>query len=286
MAALLEGSHDEQDPDRKDRRGKRRSFSGDPEEYRLTLVEHLEELRDRIIRSIMILTVAWVIGWIVVLPVFDFLESMARRAIEPVLPKGLTVVWSIGITEAFFLKLKFSFAIGLALSFPFLALQLWGFIEPALTPKERQPLRRIAPVSLLLFAMGAGFCWLVMPSALRWFATYIEEFPGTTPINPAGTLSFFILKMMMAFGVAFQLPLVVYILGALELLQAETLIKYWRHSATAIFVVAMVITPSQDPLTMLMMAVPLVLLFIISVYAVKFTQGRKRRRQEAAQAID
>ena len=69
----------------------------------------------------------------------------------------------------------------------------------------------------------------------------------------------------------------VYILGALELLSAETLLKHWRQAATAIFVVAMIVTPSQDPLTMLMMAIPLVILFMISVYVVKFTQARKKK---------
>jgi sec-independent protein translocase protein TatC len=88
--------------------------------------------------------------------------------------------------------------------------------------------------------------------------------------------------MLLAFGFAFQLPLFVYILGVLNLLKAETLLKYWRHSATAIFVISMVVTPSQDPLSMLMMAIPLTLLFIISVYAVKFTQRKNARAAERA----
>ena len=112
---------------------------------------------------------------------------------------------------------------------------------------------------------------------MRWFASYIEECPGTSLYQEAGSMVFLILKILAAFGVAFQLPLAVYILGALELLSAETLLKHWRQAATAIFVIAMIVTPSQDPLTMLMMAIPLVILFMISVYVVKFTQARKRK---------
>jgi sec-independent protein translocase protein TatC len=119
-----------------------------------------------------------------------------------------------------------------------------------------------------------------MPSALSWFASYIEEFQGTSLFQEAGTMSFFVLKMMLAFGIAFQLPLVVYILGALDLLSAETLMRHWRQAAVGIFILSAVITPSQDPLTMSMMALPLVLLFMISAYAVKIAQGKKRRAEE------
>jgi sec-independent protein translocase protein TatC len=92
--------------------------------------------------------------------------------------------------------------------------------------------------------------------------------------------------MLLAFGIAFQLPLFVYILGILNLLKAETLIKYWRHCATVIFIISMVATPSQDPLSMLLMAIPLSILFIISVYAVKFTQRKKAKLAEVVQTDD
>jgi sec-independent protein translocase protein TatC len=256
----------------------RRQFSGDPEDFRLSLVEHLEELRDRIIRSIFIIIATWTMGWFLEKPMYGYLNDMAVAAIKPVLPKGSEYkeVFSTA-AAAFLLKFKLSFMIGLIIAFPLLVLQLWGFIMPALKPKEQAPLKKIAPFSLVLFAMGVGFAWAILPSAMRWFASYIEEFPGTSLYQEPGSLVFFILKMLAAFGVAFQLPLIVYMLGELELLSADTLIKYWRQAATAIFVVAMVVTPSQDPMTMLMMAVPLVILFMASVYIVKFTQGRKKK---------
>ena len=256
----------------------RRQFSGDPEDFRLSLVEHLEELRDRIIRSISIICVTWIIGWFAEKPLYDYLNKMVVKAITPVLPKGQVYKEVFhNAPDAFLLKFKLSFMIGVIIAFPFLVLQLWGFIMPALKPKEQAPLKRLAPFSLVLFAMGVGFAWAVLPSAMGWFASYIEEFPGTDLYQEPGSMVFFILKMLAAFGVAFQLPLIVYMLGALELLTAETLLKYWRQSATAIFVIAMIVTPSQDPMTMLMMAIPLVILFMASVYVVKFTQGRKKR---------
>jgi sec-independent protein translocase protein TatC len=262
----------------KDPNKRRRTPPDDPEEYRLTLVEHLEELRDRIIRALFILGAAWAVGWILEPHLYGLMTHRMLLAITPVLPKDATYTEAFfHAPDAFLLKVKLSFFIGLIPSFPLVLMQLWAFIEPALKPSERKPVRKVAPFSLLLFAVGATFAWWIMPEAMRWFATYVMEFPGTNVVQEAGTLAFFVLKMMLAFGIAFQLPLVVYILGALGLLKADALLQYWRQAATAIFVISMIITPSNDPATMLMMAIPLVILFVISVYAVKVTERRKRR---------
>jgi len=261
----------------------RRTAPDDPEEFRLTLVEHLEDLRNTLIRCICILAASWFVGWELTKPLYQSMTDRMTIAIKMVLPPGVTY------TEAFFhgpdaflIKLKLSFFIGLIPAFPLLMLQLWKFIEPALKPSERAPVRKVAPYTLILFATGAGFAWWIMPAAMRWFASYVMEFPHTNVVQEAGTLAFFVLKMMLAFGIAFQLPLVVYILGAIGLLKAETLLANWRQAATAIFVISMIVTPSNDPATMLMMAIPLVILFAISVWAVKVTQKRRRAADIAA----
>jgi len=256
-------------------------FTGDPDDFRLTLVEHLEELRDRIIRSLVIITVTWGIGWWAFPYCYAYLNGVVDHAIKPALPKGVEykeVVLSV--TDLFMLQFRLSFTIGLIIAFPFLVLQIWGFIAPALHPSERKPFARLAPISFLLFAMGAGFCWIIIPSALAWFASFSSAFKGIDINQTAGTMITFVLKMMLAFGVGFQLPLIVYALGALGLLSAETLIKYWRQAATFIFVASAILTPSNDAFSMLMMAIPMVILFMLSVYFVKLTQGRKKREAE------
>jgi sec-independent protein translocase protein TatC len=261
----------------------KRKFSGNPEDFRLSLVEHLEELRTRILRSVAVLIVAWVGGWFAFPSAYAYLNSMVDTAIKQVVPDDRYGEKFDNLMGPFMLQLQLSFFIGLVIAFPFIVLQLWGFVAPALKEQERKPIRRLVPLSVLLFALGVGFCWMVLPSALQWFAGYLLNFQGAMLLQTAGTMVFFILKMLFAFGVAFQLPLFVYILGILDLLKAETLLKYWRHSATGIFVISMVITPSQDPMTMLLMAVPLTILFLMSVYAVKFTQRRRKRAAEAAE---
>src|SRR5579862_192157 len=204
----------------------RPKYTGDPEEYRLTLVEHLEELRDRIIRSLYALGVGWLIGWFIFEPAYTYLSARIDVAIADAvksLPHGnhtfLTVFHNA--TEPFFLKFKLSFLIGVILAFPYIVLQLWGFVAPALKPNEQKPFKKLAPASAVLFIMGVGFAWFITPSALRWFVSYLGEFQGTSLLQDAGSMVFFVLKLLLAFGVAFQLPLIVYGMGLAGILEAE-----------------------------------------------------------------
>ena len=255
---------------------KPRKESDDPEEFRATLVEHLEELRDRILRSLVFLGIGWVAGWYLEAPVYARLNGMITSAVIRRLPPNTdykTVFHNA--TGAFFLKLQLSFMIGLVLAFPFIVLQLWGFIAPGLKRNERKALQSVAPASVVLFGIGVAFCWVIIPSAFTWFTSYVEEFNGTSLYQEAGTMVFLVLKMLLAFGIGFQLPLVIFVLGKLGLLSPDMLIRNWRQATAGIFVLAAVITPSNDIFSMLMMAVPLSLLFALSVYAVKYTTKAK-----------
>jgi sec-independent protein translocase protein TatC len=261
-----------------------RNSSGDPEEFRATLVEHLEELRTRIFRIVWMLVGGWVFAWYVLQNwVSAQIDHMVASSVEPtLLAKGIEykIVWD-NATAPFMFKLKFTFMLGFIVIFPLALLQIWGFVAPALKPNEKKPFKVLAPASIVLFAIGAGFAWWVTPNALKWFTSYVEEFKGTALFQEAGVMTFFVLKMLLAFGLAFQLPLIVYALGAIGLLQSATLIKYWRQSTLTIFIISAVLTPSNDAFTMLMMALPMCVLFIISVYAVKFTQRKKKRDRDS-----
>jgi sec-independent protein translocase protein TatC len=263
-------------------RRRRRGFPEDPDDYRLTLVEHLEELRGRIIRLLSYITVGWVIGWFLQPYLYDILNTIVRTSVvEAVGRPDLFSEAFRDATQPFMLKLRLSFFIGLVLVMPLCINEIWGFIAPGLTPTERKPIQRLAPASLALFLMGAGFCWLILPATIQWFAGFITDFSEVQLIQEPGTMVFFALKMLLAFGIAFQLPLVVVGLGAIGLLTAETLTKYWRHAASIIFIFSALITPSSDPISMLTMAVPLVILFAISVWVVKVTQRKRERALEA-----
>ena len=241
-------------------------------------------MRTRIIRVLVALAIGWGIGWLLEPWLYVAMETRIDRAVLERL-KGTGIEYKTvfhNATEPFTLKLKLSLYIGLVLILPYIIGQIWGFVAPALRPSEQTPFKRLAPASAGLFLLGAAFAYAVVPAMFSWFVSYAGEFQGTSIYQEAGSQLFLVAKMMLAFGVAFQLPLIVYGLGLAGVLTADTLLKYWRHGASAIFLVAAIVTPSNDPMSMLMMALPLTGLFIGSVYAVKFMEKRRDKAALAA----
>jgi sec-independent protein translocase protein TatC len=257
----------------------RNSFE-EQEELRASLGEHLDELRTRIIRVILIVSGAWVIGWYLQPFVYDYFNTIVVEAIKSSHPDLRFTEAFTNVTQAFMVKFKLSFMLALIITFPLIFLQLWGFISPGLKPNEKKPLKKCAPFSVILFALGVGCCWLILPTAFQWFASYVGDFAEASVIQEPGTLVFFILKMLLAFGLGFQLPLVIYFLGRIGLLTPETLTSHWRHATVAVFVLSAILTPSNDAFSMLMMAIPLSLLFIVSVWAVHITQKKGTPKEE------
>jgi sec-independent protein translocase protein TatC len=205
---------------------------------------------------------------------------MVERSI--VLPPGIEYqpVFS-NLMQPFMLKLRLAFFIGLGLVFPFLVLQAWGFVAPGLKPGEKKPIRMMAPFSVVLFAVGCVFCWLILPNAYRFFTGYIADFPGTHLYQDPAAMVFFTVKMLIAFGLGFQLPLLVFVLGKAGILTPETMMEHWRQAVVFIFILSAVLTPTGDVLSLSMMAVPLTLLFVVSVYAVKATTKKSKDEVEA-----
>lgn len=255
--------------------------SDDPDEFRAPLSDHLEELRVRLFRSLFILVGGWVVGWVIIRPLYDALQKHVIPNIAKGGPDGLKIdIRFQNATDPFLLLLKLSFTVGIFIALPFIVYQLWGFIAPGLKEREKKPIRAILPVAIVLFFLGAYFCWLILPAAYGWFASFFDYFPGTALFQDPNQMISFCVKMMLAFGICFQLPLVVYAMGSIGFLSAETLMKYWRQATVAIFFIAAAITPSNDPISMLMMAIPLCILFAISVYAVKLTQRKKAEEHD------
>lgn len=230
----------------------------------------------------MLLCAGWTIGWFLEPWLYSQIDHLVRSSI-PAHIKYTDAFHSV--TEPFFFKLKLSFSIGIALALPFIILQLWGFVAPGLKPSERKPIQRMAPLSVVLFAMGGTVCWFVLPPAFDWFAGYLDEYPNTILMQKPQDIVFFTVKMITSFGVGFQLPILVFILAKLGLIGPETLTKYWRHSVAIIFFLSAAITPSGDPVSLMMMAIPLTLLFVISVAAVRLTH-KKQVEEEARGVLD
>lgn len=237
-------------------------------------------------RSLYLLLGGWVLGWIL----HDWFYNAVSHQVQAMIDKSGLEYREVfhSFTDPFMLKMKVSFCIGLFFVGPLVITQLWGFVTPGLKPHERRPFRIIGPISMILFLMGAFLCWLILPVTVQWFVDFAKSsFPHTQILQEAGTMVFFVINMLLGFGIGFQLPLVVYFLSYIGVLPPDQIHKYWRQAVVVIFFVAAIVTPSQDPLSMSMMAIPLCILFMGSVLAVRITEKRRirARGQDPAEVI-
>lgn len=249
----------------------------EPESAKATLVEHLEELRQCLTRSLIFIALGWLVGWV--------FEPYAYASIRQLLQEA-AVGKNIEVKEvfthapdAFFLKLKLSFVLGLLLSAPFVIWQLWMYVRPALKRNERHAVRAVVPFSVVLFFAGVGFCLGILKPALGWFIGYIEQFLGAALYQDPGKFVIFVVKMMLAFGLGFQLPIAIWVLARIGLLTAESLWRNWRIAVGFIIIASALITPSGDFFSLAMMATPLALLYFGAIAAVKISERKSRKQQ-------
>lgn len=248
------------------------------DERRATIIEHLEELRIRIFRSLLLATFGWIVGWFAFDPIFHLLEGMIKD--PSVRPEGLRfdTVFS-NFADPFLLKFKLSLIIGLILSAPFIILQLWGFVKPALKKKELKALRALMPFTVGLFGLGVVIAYLILKPSLTWFMSFAVEFDAALYQNP-GAFSFFVLKMALAFGLGFQLPVVLWFLAKIELLTSEGLWKHWRVAVAVVIALGFFLTPSGDLISNMALIIPMLILYFATVFAVKALE-KKRRKSDA-----
>ncbi len=236
-------------------------------EAQMELVEHLAELRARLFRAILYIAV----GMVVTYNLFDELFTLLQFPLQPVLQqlpdKSGVVIRSI--QQAFLLRLQVCFVSGIAAAFPFVILEMWGFVAPALTPQERRPVKYLAPFSVLLFLAGVGMGYVCLRPAYQWMASYISDVPGMILLQDVNEYILLTVKILLAFGVAFELPIVLLFLARVGIINADMMTRYWRHAVVLISAAAAVLTPSNDPLTMMMMAIPMAGLYVLSIGLVR-----------------
>lgn len=228
-------------------------------------------------RAMLVLAVGWLIGWFVEPWLYAVVNDMIRD--PSLLPPGAQVSEAFrNFSDPFFLKFKLSFVIGLILSAPAIIYQVWGFVRPALKPSERKPLKVVTPISAALFVVGAGFGWLVIKPALRWFFGFLESFQGVGLLQEPGLFVMFVLKMLLAFGVGFQLPILLWFLGQIELVTSEFLYHNWRYAVGVISFAAAFLTPGGDLFSFLAMSLPMGLLYFAGIAALRVTERKKAKR--------
>ncbi|MCC6728793.1 MAG: twin-arginine translocase subunit TatC [Chthonomonadales bacterium] len=248
------------------------------DEKRMELTEHLGELRTRIVRCLLYLAVSAAACYLLFQPIYGFLfRPMAEALVES------KTTWTIAFpnfTEAFFVVLQISVIAGAIVVSPLITMEMWGFIAPALTPRERRPLRFVAPLSVVLFVSGAVLSYWLASFAIDWFLGYLRMFPGGAVLyqNPR-TYVLFILKLMGAFGLVFQLPVVLMFLAWAGILQSQSMVRSWRYAIVGISLLGAVVTPSNDAFTMVMMTIPVIVLYVGSIWLVRLIERRRERER-------
>ena len=227
--------------------------------------EHLEELRKRLIRSIIFLGVATLIC----LFFSERLLSFVTSAFEAGETMHLALLHP---TEGFVVRLKVSFVAGLFLSSPFWFAQLWGFLSPGLYSNEKKVIIPAIIASSGAFLTGATFGYYILPYAVAYFQSFATV--DTAVSWSLGKYLDFSLRLFIAFGVVFELPLIIYLVARLGLVTPAQLKNHRRHAAVAVLAASGLITP-PDIFTMIVLAVPLIILYEIGILMASFAVKRK-----------
>jgi sec-independent protein translocase protein TatC len=247
-----------------------------PAPDKMTFLEHLEELRVRLIRSLSALVVGFAVCWNFAEPIFRFLTDPMRKAY----PKVQFIATAPG--EAFFLYMKVSFFAGIFLAAPFILYQVWAFIAPGLYEHERSYALPFIFFGTLFFVAGGlfGHYWL-FPMTFEFLSQYGAGIIAYMPkISEYWSFySWFLLGL----GVVFQLPVVIFVLARIGLVSAGFLARQFKYACLLAFVVSAVITPSGDMVTQSALAVPLIGLYVIGI-GVAWLFGRPRR-SEASETV-
>ena len=240
-----------------------RQESGDVE---MSFLDHIEELRWRIIYSIIGIVVFTIIAWFFIDPIVEIvLLKPARDAKVP--------LQNLRPFGQLFLYVQVAITIGIICSLPNIFYQLWKFISPALKKRERKYIVWIVFFSTFCFLAGIAFAYFVMlPMAMTFGAQF-----GTTEIANAWTIEEYIsiiVSVMLAAGVVFELPMVSFFLSKLGILTPKFMRKYRRHAIVIIMILAAILTPGADPVSQIILAVPLVLLYEISIFISKISSKK------------
>ncbi|MPZ89262.1 MAG: twin-arginine translocase subunit TatC [Nitriliruptorales bacterium] len=258
------------------------------EEYvgeEMTLVEHLQELRSRLFKSAAAIVVGFVVGFIFRDHVLELLQrpycnlpSEIRAGAARISGDAECSLLVLRVLDPFVISLKAAAVVAVVIAAPVVCYQLLRFVAPGLRPMERRYSIPFVVASQVLFAGGAVFSFFLIPRALEFLLGFAG--PSLTPVLSGNEYLSFILQVMIAFGVSFEFPLVLMILSLMGVVTSKGLRRWRRQAIFGTFVAAAIITPTQDPLTMTMMAAPLVLFYEFSVLFAWFVE-RRRARAEA-----
>jgi sec-independent protein translocase protein TatC len=246
----------------------------DTSENKMPITSHLEELRKRLVRSLIAIGIGMGICYNFKEKLFDVLTYPLTTA----LPKNSYMIFT-SLPEAFFNYLKISFFAGLMLTSPYVLYQIWKFVSPGLYQSEKKYVLPFVVVATLLFASGVSFCYfLVLPPAFKFFTEFATDF-----LKPMLSLREYLslaLKLLLVFGLMFEIPVFLFFMAKIGIITPAFLAKQRKYAILIIFIAAAILTPTPDAFTQILMALPMMVLYEISIIVIRV--GVKKKADKPA----
>jgi sec-independent protein translocase protein TatC len=241
---------------------------------KMPFMEHLGELRVRIMRALMALLVGLAIA-------FPFSQRVVDWLARPIQRSGNTLVF-LAVTEAFWVQMKVALFLGLFIASPGILWQVWRFVEPGLHGHEKKYAVPFVLIGSLLFIAGGAFSLLIVtPSAISFLLSYAR--PGLQPMISIGNYIDFLLKFTLAFGAVFEVPLAMTLVARMGLVTAKQFAKNRKYAILGAFIAGAILTPTPDMVNQTLMAGPIIILYELGIVAARVF-GRRRRSPVAEPA--
>jgi sec-independent protein translocase protein TatC len=249
----------------------------------MSFLEHLEELRWRVIKALIGIILGMILCWVFIDWIMNDILLRPIVHINATLLPGQPPIKLQNLKPfgQLFLYMQVAIIGGAILSLPNILYQIWAFIAPGLLPRERGTARTVVAFSSFCFLAGVAFAYFVMlPAALSFFSTF-----GTATIEnniAVNEYMNFIISVMLAAGVVFELPMVSWFLSRLGILTPKFMRTYRRHAIVVIFFLAAILTPGTDPVSQILLAIPLLLLYEISIFVSAWASRKRETAQQSS----
>jgi len=254
------------------------------EETTMPLLEHMIELRQRLLKSVIAILVLFVISFYFAPTIYAFLVQPLADILADM--GGNRRMIYTALHETFFSYIKVAFFMAMFLAFPVISVQIWKFIAPGLYANEKSAFWPFLVATPILFLMGAAMVYyFVLPMAWKFFLSFEQMgAPGGLPIQLEAKVNEYlslVMRLIFAFGVCFELPVVMTLLGKMGVISSKGMREKRRYAIVSAFIAAAILTP-PDPISQIGLALPTILLYEISIICVKMVE--KKREEEAAEA--
>lgn len=243
----------------------------------MTLTDHLRELRSRLVKSGLAIAVGMVVGWIYYTQIFNWLRQPFDNVVNQAIADGRNVVLALtGVADPFVLQMQVSAIAGVLLASPIWLYQVWRFVTPGLHKHEKRWALGFVAVATPLFASGVALAYWVLPFGLDILFGFTPE--GVDNIVSVDRYLSFFIRMVLIFGVGFLAPLLLVGLNFAGILTGKRLLSWWRWIIFAVFLFSAVATPTGDPINMLILAAPMLLLISIAII-ISLLNDRRRSKK-------